>query len=245
MAGINAALNVNGKEAWCPRRDQAYLGVLVDDLITRGVSEPYRMFTSRAEYRLSLREDNADLRLTEIGRGLGLIDDARWEAFCVKREAIERERERLKSTWVNPRIVGELDAMRVLGQPLEREYRLLDLLCRPQVHYGSLMSLPGAGEAVTDPQVVEQVEIQAKYQGYIDRQLEEVAKSRANETLRLPSDLDYGEVHGLSIEVRQKLNLHKPETLGQASRVQGVTPAAISLLLVHLKRHSPREKRSA
>ncbi len=245
LAGINAALQIQGRGAWCPRRDQAYLGVLVDDLITRGVSEPYRMFTSRAEYRLSLREDNADLRLTEIGRDLGLVDDARWRAFCVKREAIERERERLKTTWVNPRIVGEADALRVLGQPLEREYRLLDLLCRPQVHYASLMSLPGAGEAVNDPQVVEQVEIQAKYQGYIDRQLEEVAKSQANETLRLPQDLDYGEVHGLSIEVRQKLNLHKPETLGQASRIQGITPAAISLLLVHLKRRSTREKQSA
>ena len=245
LAGINAALQVQGREAWCPRRDQAYLGVLVDDLITRGVSEPYRMFTSRAEYRLSLREDNADLRLTEIGRGLGLVDDARWAAFCAKREAIAHERERLRATWVNPRIVGQADAERVLGQPLEREYRLLDLLCRPQVHYAALMSLPGAGEPVTDPQVVEQVEIQAKYQGYIDRQLEEVLRSQANETLHLPPDMDYDEVHGLSIEVRQKLKQHRPETLGQASRLQGITPAAVSLLLVHLKRLAPREQRRA
>ena len=245
LAGINAALGVQGREPWCPRRDQAYLGVLVDDLITRGVSEPYRMFTSRAEYRLSLREDNADLRLTEIGRSLGLVDDARWGAFCIKREAIERERERLNSTWVNPRIVGEFDAVRVLGQPLEREYRLLDLLRRPQVDYLSLLTLPGAGAPIADRQVIEQLEIQAKYQGYIDRQLEEVAKSLANEELHLPADLDYGEVHGLSIEVRQRLAQHKPETLGQASRIQGVTPAAISLLLVYMKRHSSRERRSA
>ncbi len=245
LAGINAALDVQGREPWCPRRDQAYLGVLVDDLITRGVSEPYRMFTSRAEYRLSLREDNADLRLTEIGRGLGLVDDTRWAAFCIKRDAIEREHERLKSTWVNPRIVGEQDAVRVLGQPLEREYRLLDLLRRPQVDYRSLLTLPGTGVPIADRQVIEQLEIQAKYQGYIDRQLEEVAKSLANEELRLPTDLDYGEVHGLSIEVRQRLAQNKPETLGQASRIQGVTPAAISLLLVYMKRHPTRERRSA
>ncbi len=241
LAGVNAALETQGREPWCPRRDQAYLGVLVDDLITRGVAEPYRMFTSRAEYRLSLREDNADLRLTEIGRGLGLVDDARWAAVCAKREAVERERARLNDTWVNPRLVGPADAQRVLGQPLEREYRLLDLLRRPGVDYRTLMTLPGAGEAVADDQVVEQVEIQAKYQGYVDRQREEVAKSRANETLRLPADIDYGEVHGLSIEVRQRLAQYRPETLGQASRVQGVTPAAISLLLVHLKRRSLRQ----
>ena len=241
LAGVNAARDAQGEEPWCPRRDQAYLGVLVDDLITRGVSEPYRMFTSRAEYRLSLREDNADLRLTEIGRGLGLVDDARWSAFCAKREAVERERARLNDTWVNPRLVGPADARRVLGQPLEREYRLLDLLRRPGVDYRLLMTLPGAGEAVADRQVVEQVEIQAKYQGYVDRQREEVAKGQANENLRLPEDLDYGEVHGLSIEVRQRLTQHRPETLGQASRVQGVTPAAISLLLVHLKRRSLRQ----
>ena len=244
LAGINAALQAQGRgaDAWCPRRDEAYLGVLVDDLITRGVSEPYRMFTSRAEYRLSLREDNADLRLTETGRRLGLVDDVRWEAFDRKREAIAAESERLKATWVNPKIVGEADAQRVLGQSLEREYRLFDLLRRPQVSYASLMTLPNAGEALDDPQVVEQVEIQTKYQGYIDRQREDVVRSHANETLRLPVDFDYGTVHGLSIEVRQRFSQHRPETLGQASRIQGVTPAAISLLLVHLKRQSMRKR---
>jgi tRNA uridine 5-carboxymethylaminomethyl modification enzyme len=210
--------------------------VLVDDLITRGVTEPYRMFTSRAEYRLSLREDNADLRLTEIGRRLGVVDDRRWEAFERKREAIAREQERLKSTWLGPRLIGAEDAIRVTGKVLEREYSMHDLLRRPEVSYDALMTLPGAGEAVRDPQVVEQLEIQAKYQGYIERQRDEVARSQAHETLPLPADLDYGQVSGLSIEVRQKLNLHRPETLGQASRISGVTPAAISLLLVHLKR---------
>lgn len=240
LAGVNAALHSQGRtaDAWCPRRDQAYLGVLVDDLITRGVSEPYRMFTSRAEYRLSLREDNADLRLTETGRSLGLIDDVRWEAFNRKRDEIAAENERLKTTWVNPRMVGAADAERVLGQPLEREYRLFDLLRRPQVSYASLMTLPNAGTALDDSQVIEQVEIQAKYQGYIDRQQEDVARNLANETLRLPPDFDYGAVHGLSIEVRQRLNQHRPDTLGQAARIQGVTPAAISLLLVHLKRQA-------
>ena len=240
LAGINAAQLVKQGEAWCPRRDQAYLGVLVDDLITRGVAEPYRMFTSRAEYRLSLREDNADLRLTETGRRLGLVDDQRWAAFCVKREAIERESQRLRETWVSPKIVPPEAALRVLGQTLEHEYRLLDLLRRPQVSYRSLLSLPGAGEGQADPQVIEQVEIQAKYQGYIERQREEIDKSLAHEDLRLPASLDYGAVHGLSIEVRQRLNQYKPETLGQASRMQGITPAAISLLLVHVKRLSTR-----
>ncbi len=252
LAGINAALQVQGREAWCPRRDQAYLGVLVDDLITRGVSEPYRMFTSRAEYRLSLREDNADLRLTELGRELGLVDDIRWDAFCRKRDAIAAETERLKATWVNPKIVAAADALRVLGQPLEREYRLFDLLRRPQVSYAALSTLTSDqdshGVTIVDPQVaqvIEQVEIQAKYQGYIERQQEEVAKSQSSEMLRLPADLDYAAVHGLSVEVRQKLGQLRPETLGQASRIQGVTPAAISLLLVHLKRHSLHEKRRA
>ena len=242
LAGVNAARQVLGKEAWSPRRDQAYLGVLVDDLVTRGVSEPYRMFTSRAEYRLSLREDNADWRLTEIGRDLGLVDDVRWEAFNRKRDAVARETERLNSTWVNPKLVSEADAVRVLGKPMEREYRLLDLLRRPDVSYQTLLTLPGAGEALTDPAVVEQTEIQAKYQGYIDRQRDEIQHALNNEELRLPAELDYCEVRGLSIEVQQKLNQHRPETLGQASRVQGVTPAAISLLLVHLKR---REKKRA
>jgi tRNA uridine 5-carboxymethylaminomethyl modification enzyme len=236
LAGINAARSAKQLPAWSPRRDQAYLGVLVDDLITRGVSEPYRMFTSRAEYRLSLREDNADLRLTEVGRELGLVDDQRWAVFNRKRDAVALEAERLKSTWVNPRQTPEADALRVLGQPMEREYRLFDLLRRPEVSYSSLLTLPGTGEAIAAPEVIEQIEIQAKYQGYIERQRDEVEKSLAHETLILPGDIDYAEVHGLSFEVRQKLAQVRPQTLGQASRLQGMTPAAISLLLVHLKR---------
>jgi len=236
LAGINAARHAMQLPAWAPRRDQAYLGVLVDDLITRGVSEPYRMFTSRAEYRLSLREDNADLRLTDVGRELGLVDDLRWDAFNRKRDAVALEAERLKTTWVNPRQLPEADAMRVLGQPMEREYRLFDLLRRPEVSYASLLTLPGAGEALVSPEVIEQVEIQAKYQGYIERQQDEVAKSLAHESLPIPGDIDYTQVHGLSFEVRQKLTQIRPQTLGQASRLQGMTPAAISLLLVHLKR---------
>ena len=238
LAGINAALQVQGREAWCPRRDEAYLGVLVDDLITRGVSEPYRMFTSRAEYRLMLREDNADLRLTEIGRRLGLVDDVRWEAFDRKREAIACEQERLKHTWIGPRNLSADDAQRVLGKPIEREYTLLDLLKRPDVSYDLLMTIPLAGKAVEDNFVAEQVEIQAKYAGYITRQQDEVSRGEHQESLRLPADLDYRSVHGLSYEVQQRLNQHKPETLGQASRLSGITPAAISLLLVHLKRSS-------
>ena len=237
LAGANAALQVQVRDAWSPRRDEAYLGVLVDDLITRGVAEPYRMFTSRAEYRLSLREDNADLRLTEYGRRLGLVDEVRWVAFSAKREAIAREQERLRSTWVHPSKVSAEDATRVLGKPLEREYTLHDLLRRPDVDHASLMTLEiGEGAGLLDPQVVEQVEIQAKYQGYIDRQLDEVAKSLANEEARLPDDFDYSQVGGLSKEVQQKLALHRPQTIGQASRIQGITPAAISMLLVYLKR---------
>ena len=236
LAGVNAARFAAELDPWCPRRDQAYLGVLVDDLITRGVAEPYRMFTSRAEFRLSLREDNADMRLTEIGRQLGLVDDRRWDSFCRKRDQVQRELERLNSTWLNPKLLPEADARRVLGKPMEREYRLVDLLRRPEVSYTGLMSLPGAGAALTEAKVVEQIEIQAKYQGYIDRQQGEVAKAEAQESLVLPDDLDYRDVRGLSIEVQQRLNQHRPQTLGQASRVQGVTPAAISLLLVHLKR---------
>ena len=236
LAGINAALQVQGREAWCPRRDQAYIGVLVDDLITRGVSEPYRMFTSRAEYRLMLREDNADMRLTETGRGLGLVDDLRWETFEHKREAVARELERLKSTWLNPKLLPHADAEKVLGKGIEREYALTDLLRRPDVSYASLMSLPGAGEPVLDPVVAEQVEIQIKYDGYIARQQDEVRRREHYEATALPRELDYSSVRGLSKEVQQKLNQHKPETLGQASRISGLTPAAISLLLVHLKR---------
>ena len=236
LAGINAALRVQGRDAWCPRRDQAYIGVLVDDLITRGVSEPYRMFTSRAEYRLMLREDNADLRLTEMGRSLGLIDDLRWKAFERKREAVTRELERLKSTWINPKLLPQVDAERVLGKSIEREYALTDLLRRPDVSYASLMSMPGTGEAAVDPVVAEQVEIQIKYDGYIARQHDEVLRREQHEATALPRNLDYGSVRGLSKEVKQKLNQYKPETIGQASRISGLTPAAISLLLVHMKR---------
>jgi tRNA uridine 5-carboxymethylaminomethyl modification enzyme len=244
LAGANAALQVQGKAAWTPRRDEAYLGVLVDDLITRGVSEPYRMFTSRAEYRLSLREDNADMRLTEHGRRLGLVGDVRWAAFCTKREAIAREQERLKSTWVHPSRVSIDEATRVLGKPIEREYSLHDLLRRPDVSYSSLMTLrvsDPAGESsvdggVGDALVVEQVEIQAKYQGYIDRQLDEVARNLSNEETCLPDEMDYTRIGGLSNEIQQKLIRHRPETIGQASRIQGMTPAAISILLVHLRR---------
>ena len=247
LAGANAALAAQGKDAWTPRRDEAYLGVLVDDLITRGVSEPYRMFTSRAEYRLSLREDNADLRLTEHGRRLGLVGEVRWSAFCKKREAIAREQERLRSTWVHPAKIAPSEATRVLGKPIEREYTLYDLLRRPDVSYSALISMdlatagdepqraPPADPAL-DPQVIEQVDIQAKYQGYIDRQVGEVAKGLESEETRLPAEIDYAAIAGLSTEIRQKLARHKPETLGQASRIQGMTPAAISLLLVHLKR---------
>ncbi len=239
LAGLNAALMSQEKDGWCPRRDEAYLGVLVDDLITRGVSEPYRMFTSRAEYRLQLREDNADARLTEIGRTLGIVDDTRWAAFEAKREAVERETQRLKATWAQPGRVPSEDLVRVIGQEIEREYSLFDFLRRPNVSYDALMTLPiggVTGGGVDDPAVAEQVEIAAKYQGYIDRQHEEVEKNRSLESLRLPADIDYAQVRSLSKEVQLKLNQHKPETIGQASRIQGVTPAAISLLLVHLKR---------
>jgi len=239
LAGINAALRVQGRSPWCPRRDQAYIGVLVDDLITRGVSEPYRMFTSRAEYRLMLREDNADMRLTETGRSLGLVDDARWQAFERKREAVENELARFRSTRLNPQLLSQADAERVLGKGIEREYALTDLLRRPDVSYASLMSLPGTGVAVKDPVVAAQVEIQIKYDGYIARQHDEVLRRRQYEATALPGDLDYGGVRGLSKEVQQKLNQHKPETIGQAARISGLTPAAISLLLVHLKRGFP------
>ncbi len=245
LAGINAALQVQGRDPWCPRRDEAYLGVLVDDLITRGVSEPYRMFTSRAEYRLMLREDNADLRLTEIGRSLGLVDDARWEAFNRKRDAIAAEQERLRRVWMTPKTLPESEAGRVLGKPIEREYTLADLLRRPDVSYASLMSLPGAGPAVVDAAVAAQVEVQAKYSGYIARQQDEVERREAQGVLKLPPDLDYAEVHGLSREVQQKLNRYRPETIAQAGRMQGVTPAAISLLLVHLKRGFVPKKKFA
>jgi tRNA uridine 5-carboxymethylaminomethyl modification enzyme len=236
LAGLNAARYANEEDSWHPRRDEAYLGVLVDDLITRGISEPYRMFTSRAEYRLQLREDNADMRLTEIGRQLGLVDDERWTVFENKREGVARESERLKATWVNPRILAKTDAERVLGKNIEREYSLYELLRRPDVTYENLMSMDGCGQAVVSQEVAEQVEIQAKYQGYIERQHDEIARQVENEMLKLPATINYAEVRGLSTEAWQKLNQHRPETLGQASRISGITPAAISLLLVHIKR---------
>jgi tRNA uridine 5-carboxymethylaminomethyl modification enzyme len=246
LAGINASLQVRGETAWCPRRDEAYIGVLVDDLVTRGVTEPYRMFTSRAEYRLMLREDNADLRLTESGRRLGVVDDTRWDAFSRKRDAISREQERLKSTWINPKSVPADVAERVLGGPIEREYSLMDLLKRPGVSYASLGELSGEPSPAPGAAVAAQLEIQAKYQGYVSRQREEIERLERYEGMALPEDLDYGEVRGLSIEVQQKLSQTRPETIGQASRVSGITPAAISLLLVHIKRRSrPRERSAA
>ncbi len=236
LAGLNAALRVKEKDSWCPRRDEAYLGVLVDDLITRGVTEPYRMFTSRAEYRLSLREDNADMRLTAIGRKLGLVDDLRWDAFEKKYEAVELERARLKSTWLNTRLLSDDEMQNRFGQRLERDYTFEELLRRPGLHYDDLLALPGAGVGLSDPQAAEQVEIQIKYQGYVERQREEVSRQEQYENTRLPEHLDYRSVRGLSVEVQQKLNKQRPETLGQAARISGITPAAISLLLVHLKR---------
>jgi tRNA uridine 5-carboxymethylaminomethyl modification enzyme len=246
FAGINAALQCQGREAWLPRRDEAYLGVLVDDLITKGVTEPYRMFTSRAEFRLQLREDNADMRLTEAGRRLGLVDDARWDRFNRKRDAVSRETQRLASIWVNPRNLAAAESERVLGKAIDHEYNLADLLRRPDVSYAALMSLDGGAYANPDVSretlgellepVVEQIEIAAKYSGYIERQKDEVERAAYYENLKLPADFDYMQVPALSIEVRQKLNKHKPETLGLASRISGVTPAAISLLLVHLKK---------
>jgi len=251
FAGLNAALAVRGEEAWTPRRDQAYLGVLVDDLITKGVTEPYRMFTSRAEYRLQLREDNADLRLTEVGRRFGLVDDTRWDAFNRKRDAVLRETERLRSTWVRPETLSDADAQRLLGRAIDHEYSLADLLRRPGVDFDAVTEIAAAaqsaphvsretlhaelGSRLADT-VIEQVEISVKYAGYIDKQHDEVARASQYENLRLPDDLDYGQVTALSFEVRHKLNQHRPQTLGQASRISGVTPAAISLLLVHLKK---------
>jgi tRNA uridine 5-carboxymethylaminomethyl modification enzyme len=251
FAGLNAALQVQGKDAWVPRRDQAYLGVLVDDLITKGVTEPYRMFTSRAEFRLQLREDNADMRLTEAGREMGLVDDVRWDVFNRKRDAVARETERLKSTWVRPDTLPAADAERLLGKAIEHEYRLADLLRRPGVDFDAVTEVAKVAEVSADVSretlraefgpaladaVIEQVEISVKYAGYIDKQIDEVARSAHFENLRLPDDLDYSQVAALSFEVRQKLNKHRPETLGQASRISGVTPAAVSLLLIHLKK---------
>ena len=241
LAGLNAALKVKGKEPWTPRRDQAYLGVMVDDLITKGVTEPYRMFTSRAEYRLSLREDNADDRLTEIGRKLGLVNDERWDFFNRKRDAIAKELNRLKTTWIYPGLISDQEAQRVLGSNIEREYSLFNLLSRPNVSHETLMTLKNKDEKLVSENVnltsseIEQLEITAKYSGYINRQKEEVSKLIEHETTRIPTDFDYDKVKGLSFEVRQKLKAHRPETLGQAGRISGVTPAAISLLLIFIK----------
>ena len=237
LAGANAVQYVSGRDPLLLRREQAYLGVLVDDLITKGVNEPYRMFTSRAEYRLQLREDNADMRLTEDGHKIGLVGEEQWRMFNEKREAIEREIQRLKTTWYTPQKLAEEEQLRVFGQKLSREANLHDLLRRPNLDYAALMTLPDAQpETTLADSVVEQVEIQVKYQGYIDRQNEEIDSRRDIETLKLPEDIDYSRVKGLSAEVQQKLNQHKPETVGQASRISGVTPAAVALLMVHLKR---------
>ena len=238
VAGCNAALRIQEREAWYPRREESYIGVMIDDLITRGTNEPYRMFTSRAEYRLLLREDNADLRLTEQGRNLGLVEDIRWAAFQRKRDAVATEQQRLKGQWLRPQSISGEEAERVLGKPMRREHSLMDLLARPDVSYQKLVSL----DVVEDPQlpedVVEQVEIQAKYAGYIERQSQEIEKNRRHEEMKLPQALDYGEVSGLSIEIQEKLARQRPATLGMAGRISGVTPAALSLLRIHLKKHT-------
>ncbi|WP_444903503.1 tRNA uridine-5-carboxymethylaminomethyl(34) synthesis enzyme MnmG [Microbulbifer sp. CnH-101-E] len=243
LAGANAALQAQEREAWSPRRDEAYLGVLVDDLITSGTKEPYRMFTSRAEYRLLLREDNADLRLTEKGRELGLVDDTRWAAFSEKREAITQETQRLQETWVHPKTSQAASVETKLPQPLAREYSLMDLLRRPELGYQDVAGLKG--EAVTDEQVAEQVEISAKYAGYIDRQREEIERLQAYEDTPIPADFDYSDISGLSNEVKQKLGETRPDTLARASRIPGVTPASISLLLIQLKKRGLLKRKKA
>ncbi|ACR11570.1 tRNA uridine 5-carboxymethylaminomethyl modification enzyme GidA [Teredinibacter turnerae T7901] len=243
LAGANAALKAQGKEPWCPERDQAYMGVLVDDLITMGTREPYRMFTSRAEYRLLLREDNADLRLTEKGRELGLVDDIRWAAFCEKREQIEQETQRMRSTWVQANSAEALQLADKLTAPLNREYSLLDLLKRPELTYADLGHLKG--EAVANVQVAEQVEITAKYAGYIDRQQDEIARLRQHENTPIPASFDYDSVEGLSNELKQKLNEARPDNIARASRIPGITPAAISLLVIYLKKRGMLRKVAA
>lgn len=249
LAGLNAALFAQGKEQWIPRRDEAYLGVLVDDLTSKGVSEPYRMFTSRAEYRLSLREDNADQRLTPTGRALGLVDDVRWKAFCDKRDMVELEKQRLRSLWINPKVIELAEAERVLKKGIDREYNFYDLLKRPDVAYAELATLTNLGGdlVLQNPlervELINQLEIEVKYAGYVARQQAEVERGANHEATRLPQDLDYAQVLGLSKEVQQKLNAAKPETIGHASRIQGITPAAISLLLVHLKKRSLLNKK--
>jgi len=238
LAAVNAVQKIRERDAWTPRRDEAYLGVLVDDLVTLGTSEPYRMFTSRAEYRLLLREDNADLRLTETGRELGLVDDERWRQFSEKREAIEREQQRLKAHLVRPADVTPEQSQTLFRDGLSRETRALELMARPEIDYGALMQLKGVGPGVDDEKVAEQVEIQAKYAGYIDRQKMEIARTQQGAKLTLPEDFDYTRVHGLSTELKEKFSHQRPTTIGQAARIPGVTPAAISLLVIHLKRKS-------
>ena len=236
LAGLNAARFTQQKEAWSPRRDEAYLGVLVDDLITHGTKEPYRMFTSRAEYRLQLREDNADLRLTETGRALGLVGDARWQRFEAKREAIARETGRLRALWATPANALGREVADTLGVQVSRETNVLDLIKRPELDYARLVAVPSIGPGVKDAQVAEQVEIGVKYAGYLDRQRDEIERQQRNESTQIPSGFDFASVRGLSAEVQQKLERVQPETIGQAQRIPGMTPAAISLLLVHLER---------
>ena len=238
VAGLNAARGAQGLEPWTPRRDEAYVGVMIDDLVTRGVTEPYRMFTSRAEYRLQLREDNADLRLTEAGRTLGLVDDTRWKYFNEQREVYVKERQRLHDTWIRPDTAAAKAAEKLLGQALTRESRLSELLLRPDTGYRELVTLPGAGPGIDLPEVIEQLENEARYAGYIERQRAEIQRRRRHEETKIPEDLDFQQVHGLSNEVCQTLTAHRPATLGQAGRISGITPAAISLLLVYLKKRS-------
>jgi len=238
VAGLNAARRTQGLEPWTPRRDEAYIGVMIDDLVTRGVTEPYRMFTSRAEYRLQLREDNADLRLTEVGRTLRLVNDERWQYFNEKREVLVRERQRFQDTWIRPNTAAAAAVEKLLGQSLTREYRLADLLLRPETGYRELVTLPGVGSGIDFPEVIEQLENEARYAGYIERQQDEIQRRRRHEETEIPEGLDFREVRGLSNEVRQTLTAHRPSTLGQAGRISGVTPTAISLLLVYLKKRS-------
>ena len=238
VAGLNAARRTQGLEPWTPRRDEAYIGVMIDDLVTRGVTEPYRMFTSRAEYRLQLREDNADLRLTEVGRTLRLVNDERWQYFNEKREVLVRERQRLQDTWIRPNTAAAAAVEKLLGQSLTREYRLADLLLRPETGHRELVTLPGVGSGIDFPEVIEQLENEARYAGYIERQQDEIQRRRRHEETEIPEGLDFREVRGLSNEVRQTLTAHRPSTLGQAGRISGVTPTAISLLLVYLKKRS-------
>jgi tRNA uridine 5-carboxymethylaminomethyl modification enzyme len=237
IAGVNAARFALELEPWVPRRDEAYIGVMVDDLVTRGVTEPYRMFTSRAEYRLQLREDNADLRLTEMGHMLGLVSETRWRRYCEKQERLTRERERLRNTWVFPDTTAAKHIEMALGQPLRQEKRLADLLRRPEASYGKITGFPDADPSCSDEEVVQQIEIESRYSGYIERQQQEIERQRRLEGLPIPGDTDFTQIRGLSTETTEILEQHRPETLGQAGRISGITPAAISLLLVYLKKH--------